>query len=108
MKNQSYKTEAIALTPNIKKFYKRSRRKKLLHYQRVGEDLSYSELKTRRFIKKQLINSNGCICGICGKPILDMKDCTIDHIIPLSKGGLTTLENCQLAHYECNQEKADM
>lgn len=65
----------------------------------------YSETKTRDFIKRQLINSNGTICAICGKPIKNMKDCTIDHIVPLSKGGQTTVENCQLAHFSCNQRK---
>lgn len=57
------------------------------------------------FIRNQLINSRGAICGICGKPIRNKKDCTVDHIIPLAKGGRTTIENCQLAHFDCNQKK---
>lgn len=65
------------------------------------------ELKTRHFIRKQLIAKNGAVCAICGRPITDMKDCTIDHIIPLSRGGLTTLENCQLAHCQCNLAKGN-
>lgn len=60
------------------------------------------EVAKRQFIKRQLINSKGNICALCGKPIEDMKECTIDHIIPVSKGGLTTVENCQLAHRKCN------
>ncbi len=58
-----------------------------------------------QFIKRQLINSKGAICGICGEPIKNMKDCTVDHIIPIAKGGQTTIENCQLAHFDCNQQK---
>lgn len=65
------------------------------------------ETQTRQFIRKQLINKNGAICGICGKPITNMKECTIDHIVPISKGGMTTMNNCQLAHFKCNQLKAD-
>lgn len=65
------------------------------------------DMKCRQFIKNQLINSKGAVCGICGKPIENMKDCTIDHIIPISKGGQTTLENCQLAHFKCNQDKGN-
>ena len=61
------------------------------------------ETAERKFIRKQLIDSKGNICSICGKPITNMKDCTIDHIKPVSKGGLTTIENCRLAHYECNR-----
>lgn len=62
-------------------------------------------LKTKHFIKNQLINKNGPVCAICGGEIVCMKDCTIDHIRPISKGGLTVIENCQLAHRKCNQEK---
>ncbi|MBQ9160843.1 MAG: HNH endonuclease [Methanobrevibacter sp.] len=61
--------------------------------------------KTKHFIKSQLINKNGAVCAICGQPIKDMKDCTIDHIRPISKGGLTIIENCQLSHKKCNQAK---
>ena len=59
------------------------------------------------YIAKQLINKNGAICSLCDKPIETMKDCTIDHIIPISKGGLTTIENCQLAHRNCNISKGN-
>ncbi|MBF1483055.1 MAG: HNH endonuclease [Prevotella pallens] len=65
------------------------------------------ETRTTQFIRKQLINNNGAICSLCNKPIETMKDCTIDHIIPVSKGGLTTIENCQLAHRNCNSSKGN-
>lgn len=68
---------------------------------------SKKDTKCRQFIKRQLINSGGAICGICGKPITNMKEVTIDHIVPISKGGLTTLENCRLAHLRCNQERGN-
>lgn len=59
------------------------------------------------FDPPHLINKNGAICSLCDKPIETMKDCTIDHIIPISKGGLTTIENCQLAHRSCNISKGN-
>lgn len=85
------------------KYYKKNRRNKT-------EWLTYEgrkETAMRKFIRKQLIDSKGAVCALCGKPITNMKDCTIDHIIPISKGGLTTIENCQLAHRECNQNRGD-
>lgn len=33
---------------------------------------------------------------------------TIDHILPVSKGGKTTFENCVCACTDCNAKKADM
>lgn len=73
----------------------------------TSEVYSRKEVRTTQFIRKQLINNNGAICALCNKPIETMKDCTIDHIIPVSKGGLTTIENCQLAHKNCNQRKGN-
>ncbi len=78
-----------------------------IHRRRDIPKEEWRELKARHFICKQLITKNGAVCAICGKPIRDMKDCTIDHIIPLSHGGLTTLENCQLAHRRCNLAKGN-
>ena len=66
----------------------------------------YTKERARiNFIRNQLINSKGAVCGICGKPITCRKDCTVDHIVPLAKGGATMIENCQLAHFDCNQKK---
>lgn len=53
-------------------------------------------------------------CGICGKPV-DFSytyphplSPTVDHIIPVSKGGHPTdLDNLQLAHRCCNRAKSD-
>jgi 5-methylcytosine-specific restriction endonuclease McrA len=92
---------------NFEKIPKRSQQRQNFYSRNgyMGSKSDFAEWKYQKAIKKQLINSKGAICGICGKPIEDMKHCTIDHIIPLSKGGMTTLENCQLAHVWCNKRK---
>lgn len=54
------------------------------------------------------------VCGICGK-IVERQyryphpmSATIDHIIPLAKGGHPSdLDNLQLAHFACNRRKYD-
>lgn len=66
-----------------------------------------NEIRLRKFIRGQLIQEKGAVCAICGTPFSNMKEITIDHIVPLSKGGATTKDNCQLACLKCNQEKGD-
>lgn len=85
------------------KYYKKNRRNRVEWLTHDGK----KETAMRDFIRRQLINSRGNICQICGKPIENLKDCTIDHIIPISKGGLTTIENCRLAHFKCNQARGN-
>ena len=44
------------------------------------------------------------ICQICFKHCRK-KDMSIDHVVPLSKGGNHTKQNCVLAHRSCNSRK---
>lgn len=55
--------------------------------------------------KKKLRSKGITDCFWCGKPLLD--DCTIEHIVPLSKGGLDCESNWALAHEKCNQKHGD-
>ena len=51
------------------------------------------------------------ICKICGYPI-DMtlaaphrKSASIDHVVPLARGGKHEMSNVQAAHFGCNARK---
>jgi 5-methylcytosine-specific restriction endonuclease McrA len=44
------------------------------------------------------------ICGIC-KTVVNFTAFHIDHVVPLSKGGLHKYENVQIAHPLCNIKK---
>jgi 5-methylcytosine-specific restriction endonuclease McrA len=44
------------------------------------------------------------ICGICKKRVMAAER-SIDHIIPLARGGLHRMSNVQLAHRVCNTRK---
>lgn len=52
-------------------------------------------------------------CAICGLPInYELKhpnpwSFTIDHIIPISRGGTTDEDNLQAAHFKCNRLKGE-
>jgi hypothetical protein len=74
-----------------------------------------------RISKTKLIRKDNGICQLCGKPV-DKNDYhrtdeghfitgdnypSIDHIIPVAKGGTHTWDNVQLAHFRCNSLKSD-
>lgn len=65
-----------------------------------------------------VVNRDGLICKICGKPC-DFDDRSygngvgplypsVDHIVPLSKGGSHTWDNVQIVHCICNSVKRDL
>ena len=64
--------------------------------------------RARTKAKLELLWRDGRRCAICGRKIKDLDDLTIDHIVPLAKGGKNTLENYQLAHKACNEAKGSM
>jgi hypothetical protein len=59
----------------------------------------------------QVYEIHNWVCGICGKRINkkltkpNLKSKSLDHIIPLSKGGTHTYNNLQPAHLSCNMSK---
>lgn len=77
--------------------------------------------RKRRAMKRQayvepvglgyLIKRDACICQICHTPVdltakaPDPNSPSLDHIVPLAKGGKHSKENCQLAHFLCNAIK---
>ena len=74
----------------------------------------------RRILKKGLtketiqrvyednINKYGVLtCYLCSKPIINSED-SLEHSIPLSRGGSNNYENLGVAHRRCNSQKGIM
>jgi hypothetical protein len=62
---------------------------------------------------RTVIDRMGTTCGICGDPI-DVSvrhpnpgSPTVDHIVPMARGGSHTWDNVQPAHMYCNSVKSD-
>ena len=67
------------------------------------------KIKRRQFTSEEratVYNNAHGICEICGK-FVPMNSFTVDHIIPISKGGTYEFSNLQLAHESCNLMKTD-
>jgi 5-methylcytosine-specific restriction endonuclease McrA len=47
------------------------------------------------------------VCYLCGLPV-GWGDAELDHIIPLSQGGATKIENLNWSHRRCNRIKHDL
>jgi 5-methylcytosine-specific restriction endonuclease McrA len=59
-----------------------------------------------RFSRRNLYLRDLYQCQYC-HDTFNNEDLTIDHVIPISKGGKTTWENCVTACYTCNFNKGD-
>lgn len=95
---------------HAKTIHKLHKNKKRLEGKIIDNDIT---------IEKLLIRDDN-ICALCGKEV-DVTDykiingnfitgCnypSIDHIIPLSKGGVHSWGNVQLAHFKCNTDKSN-
>ena len=70
---------------------------------RTSRDVNYR-------LRYKVMMRDNCRCCVCGKspathPGIELE---VDHIIPYSKGGETTLENLQTLCIQCNRGKSDI
>jgi len=59
---------------------------------------------TVRFSKGNVFLRDNYVCQYCGKS-LQKKDCTLDHVQPVSQGGRTVFDNTVTACTPCNAAK---
>ena len=71
-------------------------------------DRLFSDSIQYQAVLANLEKNNGQIkCAICGKALVSKSECHFDHIIAYSKGGKSTLDNCQILCTDCNLAKSD-
>lgn len=66
--------------------------------------------KTEKFSSFDIFDRDRWVCGLCHKKVdrllkwPDPMSASLDHIVPLSKGGTHTRDNVQIAHLICNEK----
>lgn len=64
-------------------------------------------------VRESVFAADGYLCHLCGAKVDLAKTAphpsspTVDHIVPLSKGGSHERANCRTAHFGCNARKQD-
>lgn len=66
-----------------------------------------SRTKIDPVLKSMLWQKYGKRCAHCGRSLENFADCTIEHVIPLHKGGTNDAENLVCLCRDCNQAKSD-
>lgn len=56
-------------------------------------------------LRMAVIARDGLICGICRGRVHEW-DVHIDHIVPVSRGGMSIMSNLRVTHSKCNLRKA--
>ncbi|MFO7812099.1 MAG: HNH endonuclease [Pelovirga sp.] len=79
-------------------------------YQDIDEQQIRREREKARGLRKQGWWKNRIatgICHYCGRQF-PPKELTLDHIVPITRGGRSTRGNCVPACKECNNQKRDL
>lgn len=80
------------------------------HYDHVRR-ARMANCERESFPDSEIFERDGFVCGICNEPVdmelrfPDVMSASLDHIIPLSRGGGHVRSNVRLAHLGCNARK---
>ena len=80
---------------------------KIITFSKVNKEYNYMSFTVENLLQKI---GNNPVCALTGRPIdlMNSRSYQLDHIIPRSKGGSNTLDNCQIVCREANQAKSDL
>lgn len=99
--------EKEEIAARIKEKYRRRQLEKLVRQELIDSGELFGEQPKRPHIPREVVDAvysrDGGRCVHCGST----DNLQLDHIIPFSKGGATTLENLQLLCQKCNLEKSN-
>lgn len=80
---------------------------------KVRQSLKRGAVDAETFSYMEIFERDGWLCGICEEPVDPLLEYpepmsrSLDHVVPLARGGSHVRENAQLAHLLCNVRKGD-
>lgn len=99
--------EKAEIAAHIKEKYRIRQLEKIVRQELIDSGELFGDEPKRPPIPREIVDAvykrDGGRCVYCGST----QNLQLDHIIPFSKGGATTLENMQLLCQKCNVEKSN-
>jgi 5-methylcytosine-specific restriction endonuclease McrA len=74
---------------------------------KILHDVLIDKFGSVRVAKIALSKKNKGRCWLCGIYFMRIADITIDHVVPVSKGGGHNWSNLMPAHKVCNQQRGN-
>lgn len=71
------------------------------------------DIEREPYTRTEIAKRDGYQCQLCGQPVdmavayPDARSASIDHVVPISKGGDDTRKNVRLAHLGCNHARGN-
>lgn len=99
--------EKAAIARRLKERHRKRELEKIVTQELIDSGELFGEQPKRPPIPREVVDAvyrrDGGRCVYCGST----ESLQLDHIIPFSKGGATTIENLQLLCQKCNLEKSN-
>lgn len=104
---ENQEREKAEIARQIKERHRRRELEKIVRQELIDNGELFGDKTERPPIPREVVDAvyrrDGGRCVYCGST----EDLQLDHIIPFSKGGATTIENLQLLCRKCNLEKSN-
>ena len=107
LKTQDINEATRFISNEVARYVKSTHEKRCKGYHPMNLNPKKDRRKYSADVRRMVYLRNNGRCAICGKRV-DLNNCNLDHRIPISKGGIDSVENLDCVHVQCNYIKADL